>query len=168
MGTIVHLSLGSNVGDRAHSLQDAIARLNDYGTVRTVSHFYETEPVDVPGDLVGDLAGQDWFLNCALALETAESPTQLISNLLGIERSMGRVRTQAKGPRIIDIDILLFADLVLNTPELTIPHAEMHKRRFVLEPLAEIAAEARHPLLDKTVRELLEELPAGQIVIRKN
>jgi 2-amino-4-hydroxy-6-hydroxymethyldihydropteridine diphosphokinase len=160
MGTIVHLSLGSNLGDRERALREAIARLNDFGTVRAVSHFYETEPVAV--------TGQGWFLNCAVTMDTTKLPSELISDLLGIELAMGRVRRLAKGPRLIDMDILLFADLVLNTPDLTIPHPEMHKRRFVLEPLAEIAAEARHPVLGKTIRELLEELPPGQTVIRKD
>jgi len=159
MGTMVYLSLGSNIGDREHFLRDAIARLENYGRVRAVSHLYETEPIAV--------IGQAWFLNCAVTMETAATPAQLMAHLLGIEQALGRVRTQAKGPRSIDIDILLFADVVVNTPTLTIPHPEMHKRRFVLEPLEEIAAEARHPALGKTIRELLEELPAGQTVIRK-
>ena len=160
MAKIVYLSLGSNVGDRAHSLREAISRLKDYGEVRAVSHFYETEPIDV--------TGQDWFLNCAVAMEAGATPAQLMADLLSIEQALGRVRTQAKGPRTIDIDILLFADLVLETRELTIPHPAMHRRRFALEPLAEIAPEARHPLLGKTIRRLLEELPAGQTVIKKD
>jgi 2-amino-4-hydroxy-6-hydroxymethyldihydropteridine diphosphokinase len=84
--------------------------------------------------------------------------------VLSIEREMGRQRTQEKGPRSIDIDILLFGDTIVDSPELTIPHPAMQQRRFVLEPLAEIAAEARHPVLKKTIRELLDALPAGQMV----
>jgi 2-amino-4-hydroxy-6-hydroxymethyldihydropteridine diphosphokinase len=99
-----------------------------------------------------------------VGLETAKTPAQLMAALLTIEREMGRQRTQEKGPRSIDIDILLFGDTVVDSPELTIPHPAMQQRRFVLEPLAEIAPEARHPVLAKTVRELLDVLPVGQTV----
>jgi len=121
-----------------------------------VSSFYETEPVD--------FTDQPWFVNCALALETTQLPKPLMATLLRIEREMGRQRTQTKSPRIIDIDILLFGDTVVDLPELTIPHPAMHQRRFVLEPLAEIAPEARHPVLKKTIRQLLAALPEGQAV----
>jgi 2-amino-4-hydroxy-6-hydroxymethyldihydropteridine diphosphokinase len=160
MGNLVYLSLGSNVGDRAHHLQEAVRRLAGCGTVQAVSSFYETEPVEV--------TEQAWFLNCAVALETAETPEKLMAVLLGIEQAMGRKRTQAKGPRTIDIDILLFGDAVLNAPDVTLPHPAMQNRRFVLEPLAEIAPEAWHPVLRKTIRELLRELPPGQAVMRKD
>jgi 2-amino-4-hydroxy-6-hydroxymethyldihydropteridine diphosphokinase len=159
MTQIAYLSLGSNLADRPHSLHDAITRLKDHGTVRAVSHLYETEPVE--------FTDQPWFLNCAVEIETSEPPEQLMRNLLAIEQAMGRVRTQPKGPRIIDIDILLFADVILETPNLTIPHPAMHQRRFVLEPLAEIAPETQHPIFKKTIRELQAELPPGQTVIRK-
>ena len=152
----VYLSLGSNVGDRERHLLDAIARLESKGRIVSLSTFYETEPVEV--------TDQAWFLNCAVALETMETPELLMSAILQIEHQMGRQRIQKKGPRTIDIDILLFEDTVLDLPALTIPHPAMHQRRFVLEPLAEIAPEARHPGLKKTVRELLEALPAGQAV----
>ena len=152
----VYLSLGSNVGDRERHLLDAIARLEGKGRIVSLSTFYETEPVEV--------TDQAWFLNCAVALETIEAPRQLMAAILDIERQMGRQRTHRKGPRTIDIDILLFGGTILNSPALTIPHPAMLERRFVLEPLAEIAPEARHPVLKKTVRELLEALPAGQAV----
>ena len=151
-----YLSLGSNVGDREANLREAIARLEESGRVVDVSSFYETEPVE--------FTAQDWFLNCAVVLETGKAPAQLLKSLLTVERAMGRHRVQPKGPRNIDIDILLFGDLVVNTNDLTIPHPAMHERRFVLEPLAEIAPEVRHPVLKKTVREVLEALPPGQIV----
>jgi 2-amino-4-hydroxy-6-hydroxymethyldihydropteridine diphosphokinase len=99
-----------------------------------------------------------------MALECGSKPGQLMSELLRIEKEMGRQRIQRKGPRSIDIDILLFGDAVVNTPELTIPHPAMARRRFVLEPLAEIAPEIRHPLLNKKVRELLAEVSPGQRV----
>ncbi len=156
MPNLAYLSLGSNIGDREKNLRDAIARLMAGEPVTSVSSFYETEPVD--------FTDQAWFLNCALALETSESAQQLLKRILQIEREMGRQRLQKKGPRIIDIDILLFSDQIIDSPELTLPHPAMHRRRFVLEPLAEIAPEARHPVLRKTVRELLDALPAGQSV----
>jgi 2-amino-4-hydroxy-6-hydroxymethyldihydropteridine diphosphokinase len=158
MRHLVYLSLGSNVGDRESHLRDAIARLEERGRVISVSSFYETEPVD--------FTDQAWFLNCAVALETADDPEQFITELLRIEQQMGRRRTQKKGPRVIDIDILLFDDAVIDSTELTVPHPAMHERRFVLEPLAEIAPATVHPVLKKTVRQLLAALPTGQAVRR--
>ncbi len=156
MKHIAYLSLGSNIGDREAHLHDAITRLRTCGRVLSISSFYETEPVE--------LTDQAWFLNCAATLETSYSAGELIGGLLAIEQQMGRHRLDKKGPRIIDIDILLFDDVVTNTPALTIPHPAMSGRRFVLAPLAEIAPEARHPVLKKTIRELLDALPPGQIV----
>lgn len=156
MPQIAYLSLGSNLGDREHYLRGAISRLQPIGRVVSVSSFYETEPVE--------FAGQAWFLNCALALETTMTPGQLMGSLLEIEQQMGRQRAQKKGPRTIDIDILLSGDTVVDSPQLTIPHPAMHQRRFVLEPLAEIAPEAWHPVLKKTARQLLAQLPVGQVV----
>lgn len=144
------------MGDREKNLRDAIARLERTGRVIAVSSFYETEPVD--------FTEQAWFLNCALALETAETAEKLMRRILQMESAMGRQRLQKKGPRIIDIDILLFSGQIIDSPELTVPHPAMHQRRFVLEPLAEIAPALRHPVLDKTIAELLSELPAGQTV----
>jgi 2-amino-4-hydroxy-6-hydroxymethyldihydropteridine diphosphokinase len=156
MKKIVYLSLGSNLGDRQANLQAAIRALGKLGEVRAVSSFYETEPVE--------MARQPWFLNCAVGLETELMPRQLLAALLGIERQMGRQRRLPKGPRIIDIDILLFGNSLVETRGLTIPHPAMHERRFVLEPLAEIAPEARHPALKKTVSELKNALPPGAAV----
>ena len=154
----VYLSLGSNVGDRAANLRAAIQRLAEAGTVKATSGVYETEPVD--------FHDQPWFLNCVIVLETARTPRELLAHALSIEQGMGRRRTRDKGPRTIDIDILLFGDCVINEPGLKVPHPAMQERRFVLAPLAEIAAEAFHPVLKKTARELLGELPRGQSVRR--
>jgi len=154
MPHLVYLSLGSNIGDRETHLREAIQRLQSLGRVQSISSEYETEPVE--------FTDQAWFLNCAVALETSSTPTQLMQQLLEIERAMGRQRLQKKGPRIIDLDILLFGDEVMNTVALTIPHPAMQYRRFVLEPLAEIASDAIHPVLKKTIQELLEDLPPGQ------
>jgi 2-amino-4-hydroxy-6-hydroxymethyldihydropteridine diphosphokinase len=158
---LVYLSLGSNVGDREAQLRDALARLGALGRVAAVSSLYETEPVE--------FTDQPWFLNCAVALETCDTPQQLLTAILGIEEKMGRRRVQKKGPRVIDIDILLFDDAIVqdgstDSEGLTIPHPAMQQRRFVLEPLAEIAPEVLHPVLKKTIRELRDALPPGQIV----
>jgi 2-amino-4-hydroxy-6-hydroxymethyldihydropteridine diphosphokinase len=158
MPNLAYLSLGSNVGDRAAQLRDALTRLSTAGRVVAVSSFYETEPVE--------FTQQPWFLNCVVALETAKTPQQLVDAILQIEQEMGRRRTQNKGPRSIDIDILLFGDTIMDSNELTIPHPAMHQRRFVLEPLAEIAPEVQHPVLKKTIRELQDALPEGQAVRR--
>jgi len=158
MPHLVYLSLGSNIGDREAHLREVIRRLESTGKLRSVSSIYETEPVE--------FTDQPQFLNCAVALETSSTPEQLMLQLLTIEKAMGRQRIQKKGPRTIDLDILLFEDEVVDTPGLTIPHPAMQHRRFVLEPLAEITPDAMHPLLRKTVRELLEELPSGQSVRR--
>jgi 2-amino-4-hydroxy-6-hydroxymethyldihydropteridine diphosphokinase len=156
MPHLAYLSLGSNVGDPEAQLREAEARLGAAGRVVAASSFYETEPVE--------FAQQPWFLNCVLALETSKTPQELMADILSIEAEMGRQRLQKKGPRSIDIDILLFDDVIIDSKELAIPHPAMHQRRFVLEPLAEIAAEAVHPVLKKTIRGLRDELPPGQTV----
>jgi 2-amino-4-hydroxy-6-hydroxymethyldihydropteridine diphosphokinase len=156
---LVYLSLGSNLGDREANLQAAIERLAALGKVVAVSSVYETEPVE--------FTRQPWFLNCAVALQTEKMPKQFLAALQGIEKAMGRQRTQPKGPRVIDLDILLFGNAVVDTAGLTIPHPALHERRFVLEPLAEIAPEQRHPVFKRTVRELRDALPAGPPAVRR-
>jgi 2-amino-4-hydroxy-6-hydroxymethyldihydropteridine diphosphokinase len=154
-----YLSLGSNLEDREHNLRRAIDALRSHGEITAVSSLYETEPVE--------FAAQPWFLNCAVAFESEKLPRQLLSAILQIEQSMGRRRTQAKGPRLIDIDILLFGQSVVETGSLTIPHPAMHERRFVLEPLTEIAPDVRHPVFKRTMRQLRDDLPAGGPAVRR-
>lgn len=149
------VALGSNLdsefGDREVNLETAVARMGALGRVLTVSPFFDTEPVgEVP---------QPRFLNGAVLLETELSPEELLHELLALELGMGRDRSAAaveKGPRVIDLDLLFYDDEVWVTPELTLPHPEMHLRQFVLEPLAAIAPEWRHPVLGHTVMEMLE------------
>ena len=148
------IALGSNLdsrfGDREANVREALRRLGELGEVKAVSRFYDTEPVGV--------VDQPWFLNAAVVLETELEPVELMRALLRIEQEMGRERVVTKGPRVIDLDLLLYGDRVMSTAELTLPHPEMQERRFVLEPLGEVAGKWVHPVLGSTVGELLEQL----------
>ena len=159
MKKTVYLSLGSNLGDRRANLRNAIGKLLNVGNLLAVSSFYETEPVE--------FTEQPWFLNCAVALQTELNADDFLKEIISIEREMGRQRTAPKGPRTVDIDILLFGKAVIHQPQLTIPHPAMHQRRFVLEPLAEIAPDTQHPVLKKTAREMLKSLPKAGALVKK-
>ena len=152
----IYLSLGSNIGGREANLEAALSKLPEVGVrVLRVSPVYETEPVES--------TGQRWFLNLVVEAETELFPLQLLTRLQQIERDLGRVRTVAKGPRTIDIDILLYAQAVVRRPDLEIPHPRMAERRFVLAPLADLAPDLRHPVTRKPVRALLEAAPAAVV-----
>ena len=140
-------------------MADALERLESGGIrVARKSSFYETEPQE--------LLDQPWFLNMVIEVETSLFPLQLLARVLKIEREMGRRRLVPKGPRIIDLDILLYENHVVNVDRLQIPHPALAARRFVLEPLVELAPDLRHPILRKSMRELLAEV-TDQVVRRR-
>lgn len=150
----IYLSLGSNLGDRQRYLDDAILRLRAAPgiTVRRVSPYYETAPVGGPAD-------SGAYLNAVAEADTLLTPEQVLSTLLDIERGFGRMRTEPNAPRTLDLDLILYGDLVRHGSDLVVPHPRMHERRFVLQPLADLALDAIHPSIKKSVRELLEALP---------
>lgn len=145
-----YLSLGSNLGDSARVLRKTLSLLPAAGVrVCRASSFYKTEPVE--------FLAQPWFVNCAAEVETTLTPHQLLRKVKSIERALGRRRGKPKGPRLIDIDILLYENEVVHSPGLDIPHPGLTKRRFVLVPLREIAPTAKHPANGKTVRQMLRD-----------
>ena len=153
----IYLSLGSNLDDRAANLRAAIAALPSANfQVRRVSTLYETEPVDY--------LDQRWFLNCVVEGETDSEPIDLLLALRAIESQLGSKKAFAKGPRVLDIDILLFGDQSIDTPVLQIPHPRMLERNFVLTPLAEIAPQLRHPSWPATASELLAKTADPSVV----
>jgi 2-amino-4-hydroxy-6-hydroxymethyldihydropteridine diphosphokinase len=152
----VYLSLGSNIGDREGNLRDAIARLRNSGIeVARVSSVYETDPVDY--------LDQPAFLNLVVEADTSLFPMQLLARIHRIESLMGRKRIVAKGPRTIDIDILLFGSFLITTDRLMIPHPRMMERRFVLQPLLEISPSLRMPGSRRAIAELLAAAPPQRV-----
>lgn len=148
---LVYLSLGSNLGDRENQLREAIRRLEAAEVhILRESSIRETEPQDV--------RDQPWFLNMVVEAETELFPKQLLARIHRIESDMGRRRVVPKGPRTIDIDILFYGNALVKSAELDLPHPRIAQRRFVLEPLAELAPDLRHPLNRLTVREMLAGL----------
>jgi 2-amino-4-hydroxy-6-hydroxymethyldihydropteridine diphosphokinase len=159
--TTVYLSLGSNLGDREKNLRTAMIALAEAKVRMTcVSSLYETEPVD--------LREQPWFLNCVVQGETQLAALDLLRTLRGIESQMGSKKLVPKGPRLIDLDILLYGDETIDTPELQVPHPRMLQRRFVLAPLAEIAPNLKHPAWKETVTELGAKVRDSSEVRRLN
>jgi 2-amino-4-hydroxy-6-hydroxymethyldihydropteridine diphosphokinase len=153
---IAYFSLGSNLGDREQHLRDALdlvaqPRLR----ILRVSSFYETEPQDVPG--------QPWFLNAVAEAETDLFPKQVLFRVHRVEKELGRTRSEIKAARTIDVDILLYGAAIIDTDELIVPHPRLAERRFVLEPLAELAPNLRHPITGRSVAEMLKDV-AGQRV----
>lgn len=147
----VFLSLGSNLGDRQDNLHQAIERLQKKGLkVVKTSRFYETQP--------WGYLKQPTFVNAVIETFTVLSPVDLLRSIKQIEVQMGRAETFKWGPRLIDIDILFYDDLIMVSPELTIPHSLVHKRGFVLLPMSEIAPKFVHPIFKKDIETLLEEL----------
>jgi len=146
-----YIGLGSNMGDRVKTLRMAIQRMETLGRIAEVSSLYETEPV-------GYLE-QPRFLNAVVALDTALAPVDLLGELLGIECDLGRMRSFPNAPRTLDLDLLMVDNVILDTPELALPHPRLHERAFVLVPLAEVAPKLVHPGSGKSLQELLNSLP---------
>lgn len=159
-----YISVGSNLGDKLANCRLGVSRLIDatHSRLLAQSRIYQTEPVDD--------TDQDWFINFVVALETDCEPLALLSQISRIEREAGRVRTTRRaGPRTLDMDILLVGSRIINLPKLTVPHPRMHKRHFVLRPLCDINPDMIHPVLQKPIRQLLDELDATdqQVLVLK-
>ena len=152
----VLLGLGSNLRGPAKNIREALARIRHFVAVEQLSSLYRTEPVG--------LSDQPFFLNAVLTGQTSLGPGELLENLLVVEEEMGRVREVEMGPRTIDIDLLVYDDLMIDTPQLTLPHPRMTERRFVLVPLVEIAPGFQPPGVAKTASELLTELTYTETV----
>ena len=153
------IALGSNMGDREGNLRRALGMIGRQMKLLKISSVYETEPMY--------REDQSWFLNCVAAVETDSSPRELLERLQNIELEMGRKRSVRYGPRVIDLDILFYGDEILSEPSLEIPHPRIAERAFVLAPLNEIYPKLVHPVLGRTVGELLDDLKTQEKVVRK-
>lgn len=156
----VYISIGSNIGNKLKNCQNGIAALIKPGLslLRKQSPFYSTEPVDYKK--------QDWFINVVIKIQSVFDPYQLLSEIKSIQQDAGRISDPVRyGPRVLDLDILLYDDLVINSSGLVIPHPRMHKRRFVLKPICDIDPKVVHPVLKKDMRHLLDNLGDGQKIL---
>lgn len=160
MSHLIYIGIGSNLNEPLENCRQAMDHLSGHSKINVTarSSFYKTEPVGK--------TDQDWFINAALEARTSLNPSELLQELLSIEKNMGRERLEKWGPRIIDLDLLFYDDRVESSGELTVPHPEIHFRKFVLAPLCEISGNIMHPVLKKNVQQLLEELPDHQTVFR--
>jgi len=155
-----YLALGTNLGDRVENLKIALDLIRPQAQILKTSSLYETEPVGVKE--------QPWFLNQAALVETDLPPLELLGFLKGVEQQMGRQKVELNGPRLIDLDILFYENLILETPDLVIPHPRLHLRNFVLEPLNEIAPGFIHPVLGLSLRELKSGLNSPEWAVKLN
>lgn len=153
-----YIGIGSNLGDKASNCRHSLEQIDQLPgcEVTARSDMFRTEPEGV--------TGQDWYANCVAEVRTGNTPHQLLEDLLAIESGMGRIRTKRWGPRIIDLDILLYGQLTMASENLTVPHPMLHKRRFVLAPLVQLAPNFVHPVLNTTIRQLFDELAEGSSV----
>jgi len=155
-----YISVGSNLGNKLENCRQGLQSLTESGTCLTAqSHIYQTEPVDY--------TDQDWFINYAVKIETDLDPFQLMERIQTIQRNAGRTRDKIRfGPRILDLDIIFYEEVVIYSAQLTIPHPRMHERRFVLQPLCDINSSIRHPVLRVEVQSLLNSLDDKEQRIR--
>jgi 2-amino-4-hydroxy-6-hydroxymethyldihydropteridine diphosphokinase len=155
--TVVYLGLGSNIEDKRENINKAIAALKEFSALQKISPLYVTEPVGVKD--------QEWFLNGVVEIVTDLPPTALLEKVKSIEKSLGRKETVTGGPRTIDIDILFYGDLVLQTQHLIIPHPRIQERLFVLRPMMDLNPGLVHPILHKTIQQLYAMNPRSKSVV---
>lgn len=168
-GILAYIGIGSNLSNPLLQCKESIDKLADVSgiTLERISSFYKTEPVisnSSIGEQLNELEKQNWFINAVAEIRTTLLPGDLLKVLQNIEKMMGRIRTFAGAPRIIDLDLLLYGQEVIHETDLIVPHPEMHKRLFVLEPLCEIASYLIHPLFGVSMRGLKERLDDQKIV----
>jgi 2-amino-4-hydroxy-6-hydroxymethyldihydropteridine diphosphokinase len=155
---VAYIGIGANLGDKADNCRYALEEIDQLPgcTLTASSPLFKTEPDGV--------TGQEWYVNGVAEVSTTQTPAQLLKNLLSIETRMGRIRKHRWEARIIDLDLLLFGQLIIKSHDLVVPHPLLHVRRFVLEPLSRLAPDLMHPVLGLTIRQLLRELPKGPSV----